>query len=215
MTSPVFQAAERSGGGQAPLVSGAMFFADRLRLALDFDPDRLSQDLSNAVSHGWRRQADRQVYDGAWDAIALRAPAEARHPIAMIFANPTSESFVDTPVLKACPYFREVLGAFPCTLRSARLMRLAPGSVIKEHIDSFLDIEDGRVRLHIPVVTNDRIDFRLNGRPLVMAAGTTWYLRVSDPHSVANRGTTERVHLVIDAELNQWLVGLLESAETG
>jgi len=208
-----FQAAERSGGKGLPLVLAAMFFPDRLRLGLDFDPERLSQDLSNA--HGWRRQADRQVYDGAWDAIALRAPADARHPVAMIFANPMSESFVDTPVLEACPYFRDVLGAFPCTLRSARLMRLAPGSVIKEHTDDFLDVEDGRVRLHIPVVTNDRIDFRLNGKPLVMAAGTTWYLRVSDPHSVANRGATERVHLVIDAELNQWLVGLLESAETG
>jgi hypothetical protein len=213
MTPPFFQAAERSGGKGLPLVLAAMFFPDRLRLGLDFDPERLSQDLSNA--HGWQRQADRQVYDGTWEAIALRAPAEARHPVAMIFANPMSEAFVDTPVLGACPYFREVLAAFRCPLRSARLMRLAPGSVIKEHRDSFLDVEDGRVRLHIPVVTNDRIDFRLNGTPVTMAAGSTWYLRVSDPHSVANRGATERVHLVIDAVLDAWLVGLLESAETG
>lgn len=54
------------------------------------------------------------------------------------------------------------------------------------------------VRLHIPVVTNDGVDFRLNGVRCPMSAGSTWYLRLSDPHSVANRGSSDRVHLVID-----------------
>jgi hypothetical protein len=192
-----------------------MYFPDRLRLALAFDPVRLSQDLAAAVARGWHRQADRQVYDGSWDAIALRAAADARHPLQMIFANPHAESFVDTGVLSACPYFREVLASFPCALRSVRLMRLAPGSVIKEHADDFLDVEDGTVRLHVVVVTNAQVDFRLNGTRLVMPAGSTWYLRVCDPHSVANRGSTDRVHLVIDAMLNAGLVALLETAETG
>ncbi len=44
------------------------------------------------------------------------------------------------------------------------------------------------VRIHIPVVTNDGVDFRLNGTRVVMPAGSSWYLRLSDPHSMANRG---------------------------
>jgi len=192
-----------------------MYFPDRLRLALAFDPARLSQDLAVAVARGWQRQADRQVYEGSWDAIALRAAADARHPVQMIFANPHAESFVDTDVLSACPYFMKVLAAFPCALRSVRLMRLAPGSVIKEHADDFLDVEDGVVRLHVVIVTNPDVDFRLNGTRLDMPAGSTWYLRVCDPHRVANRGSTERVHLVIDAMLDAGLVALLEAAETG
>ena len=48
-------------------------------------------------------------------------------------------------------------------------------------------------------MTNERVDFRLNGTRVAMPAGSSWYLRLSDPHSVANRGTADRVHLVIDA----------------
>ena len=65
------------------------------------------------------------------------------------------------------------------------------------------------------MVTNPHVDFRLNGTRIDMPAGSAWYLRVSDPHSVANRGGTERVHLVIDAMLDAGLVALLEAAETG
>lgn len=43
-----------------------------------------------------------------------------------------------------------------------------------------------------------------------MPAGSTWYLRLSDPHSVANRGLSERVHLVIDAAVDGWLTDLFE-----
>jgi hypothetical protein len=93
-------------------------------------------------------------------------------------------------------------------------MRLTPGSVIKEHVDTDLSFEDGTVRLHVPVVTNDAVDFRLNGTRVVMEAGSCWYLRLSEPHSVANRGSEDRVHLVIDAEANDWIAGVFEQALT-
>jgi mannose-6-phosphate isomerase-like protein (cupin superfamily) len=94
-------------------------------------------------------------------------------------------------------------------------MRLTPGSVIKEHEDVVLSFEDGMVRLHIPVVTNDAVDFRLNGERVVLEAGSCWYLRLSDPHSVANRGTEDRVHLVVDAEVNDWVGEVFAGAARG
>ena len=45
-----------------------------------------------------------------------------------------------------------------------------------------------------------------------MAAGSCWHLRLSDPHSVANGGTADRVHLVIDAAVNDWVAGLFQRA---
>jgi hypothetical protein len=190
-----------------------MYFPDHLRLPLDFDPGALSRDLAAAASGGWIRHFVRETYDGEWDVIPLRAPRGARRPAAMVLVHPMTEHFEDTPVLADCPYFRHVLGCFLTTLRAVRLMRLAPGSVIKEHVDAFLDIEDGAVRLHVPVVTNSDVDFRLNGKRLEMAPGSAWYMGVGNPHSVANRGSSDRVHLVIDAMLNAWLVDLLEAAE--
>ena len=185
---------------------------DRLRLPLEFEPAALAADLAAVESAGWTEHFVKQNYDGDWSAIALRAPRGETHPLRMIYSDPGCSDFVDTPALAAAPYLRQGLAAFACPLLSARLMRLAPGSLIKEHKDHDLAYEEGKVRIHIPVLTNERVDFRLNGVRCVMPAGSTWYLRLSDPHSVANRGTGARVHLVIDAAVNAWLAGLVARA---
>jgi hypothetical protein len=189
-------------------------FPDRLLLPLAFDPARLAADLA-VLKADWTAHFVTQNYDGDWSAVALRAPAGETHPVRMIYSDPTCTDFVDAPALNAAPYLQAVLGAFACPLRAVRLMRLTPGSVIKEHRDHDLRFEGGTVRLHIPVVTNDGVDFRLNGVPCPMAAGSCWYLRLSDPHSVANRGPADRVHMVIDAAVDRWLEALFERAAAG
>jgi len=184
---------------------------DRLRLPLDFDPALLARDL--ALATGWINHHVRYNYVGQWQAIALRAPKDARHPIATINAfSPTGAPFVDTPLLERCAYFQDVLGAFASPLGSVRLMRLSAGSTINEHFDDGLSFEDGRVRLHIPILTNADVDFRINGVRVDMAPGSSWYLRFADPHSVANRGNSDRVHLVIDAQVDDWLKSLFAHA---
>ncbi|WP_430404079.1 aspartyl/asparaginyl beta-hydroxylase domain-containing protein [Fluviicola sp.] len=39
---------------------------------------------------------------------------------------------------------------------------------------------------------------------LIMLPGECWYTNVNFVHSVANRGTEDRVHLVIDGVRNEW-----------
>jgi hypothetical protein len=90
-----------------------------------------------------------------------------------------------------------------------RLLRLAAGSIIREHTDSSLGEEGGDVRLHIPVVTNPSVEFYLAGKRVPMQAGECWYLDLSLPHRVQNLGASERVHLVIDCVLNDWLRALI------
>ena len=187
-------------------------FPDRLRLPLEFEPLRLAADMANFGRAAWIAHFVQQNYDGDWSVIPLRGPAGASHPVQMIYSDPSRSDYADTPMLLGSPYFRKVLAALSCPLQAVRLMRLTPGSVIKEHRDHDIAYEEGTVRLHIPVTTNDGVDFRLNGRRCVMPAGSTWYLRLSDPHSVANRGTEDRVHLVIDAVVNDWLTALFERA---
>jgi hypothetical protein len=190
-------------------------FPDRLRLPLDFDPERLDADLAAIAASGWIAHFVTQNYDGDWSVIPLRGPAGARHPIQSIYSDPGCTEFADTALLGATPYMRELLAQFNCPLQTVRLMRLLPGSLIKEHCDHDLRFEDGTVRIHIPVVTNDDVDFRLNGIRCPMPAGSCWYLRLSDPHRVANRGNSERVHLVIDATVNDWIAALFERALRG
>ena len=187
-------------------------FPDRLRLPLEFEPERLAADMANFSRAEWIAHFVKQNYDGDWSVIPLRGPAGATHPVQMIYSDPSRSDFEDTPMLLGSRYFRAVLAAFACPLHAVRLMRLTPGSAIKEHHDNDLSFEQGMVRIHIPVTTNDGVDFRLNGVRCVMPAGSSWYLRLSDPHSVANRGTADRVHLVIDAAVNDWVGALFERA---
>ena len=187
-----------------------MVYPDRLQLPLSFDPVLLRRDLEVLSATPWTAHFVRQNYEGDWSVIPLRSVAGETHPIRMIYSDPTATTFVDTPFLEACATFRKVIAAFACEVRSVRLMRLTPGSVIKEHTDLDLGVESGTARIHIPVITNPGVEFLLNGRRVEMAEGQAWYLRLGDPHAVANRGTTDRVHLVLDLVANAWLMGFFE-----
>lgn len=178
---------------------------DRFKLPLHFDAKRLHADLASLEQSDWIEHFVTQNYSGSWSVLPLRALAGETHPVRMIYSDPGCKDFVPTPFLDRAPYFKEVLDAFACPLLAVRLMKLSAGSAIKEHRDHDLDYEQGVVRLHIPVVTNRKVKFYLNDSRVVMQEGECWYLRLSDPHRVVNGGKTDRVHLVIDAEVNQWL----------
>jgi aspartyl/asparaginyl beta-hydroxylase len=189
---------------------------DRLRLPLTFDAAAMRADLRRIEplkDEAWVRHFVTQNYEGDWTVLPLRAPATATHPVQMIYSDPSCDAYADTPLLAACPAIAAALTSFACPLESVRLMRLGAGSIIKTHTDHDLDVEHGRVRLHVPIETNDGVDFRLNGEQVVLGEGECWYLRLSDPHSVANRGDRDRIHLVIDAIVSPWLYELLETVD--
>lgn len=185
---------------------------DRVRLPFTFDAARLRADLDRLLRHDWTQHFVRQNYEGMWDVLPLRYKHDAKHPIMMIYSDSTATEFVDGPMLAEAPYIREALGVMRSPLRTVRLMRLTPGSIIKEHDDLDLSAELGTARIHVPITTNPQVEFMVNRAPVPMAPGEMWYLRLSDPHSVANRGTTDRVHLVIDTVVDDWLLDTLVAA---
>lgn len=191
--------------------SSGLDLPDRVRLPFAFDVDRLRADLQ-VVDRDWIDHLVRQNYEGNWSVLPLRHAAGATHPVMMIYADPTATELVDGPLLAQTPYFREVLAQFRCPLHAVRLMRLTPGSVIKPHRDHDLAAEWGAARIHIPIATNPDVEFLLNGTPLAMVPGEAWYLRLADEHAVANRGATDRVHLVIDCIVDDWLAAMLHDA---
>ena len=183
---------------------------DRYKLPLNFDVQRLQEDLSLFQPGDWIDHFVTQNYEGDWSVIPLRGPASATHPVMMIYSDPTCTQFADTEFLGRSLYRPQVLASFRCPLDACRLMKLAAGSRIKEHSDYDLSAEQGVARLHIPITTNAQVDFKLNGTSVVLEEGECWYLRLSDPHSVENRGQADRVHLVLDAHVNDWLAALLD-----
>jgi hypothetical protein len=180
-------------------------FPDRLKMPFKFSPEKLADDLAVLNKTEWTEHFVKQNYEGDWSAIPLRSPIGETHPIRMIYSDPTAKEFVDTVYLKQCPYFQEILSHFKCDLGVVRLMKLSAGSIIKEHSDYDLCYEDGAVRFHIPVVTNPEIEFYLNNERINLNAGECWYLRLSDSHRVNNFSLEDRVHLVVDATVNDWI----------
>jgi hypothetical protein len=193
-----------------------MAFPDRLKLPVAFDPAELAADLDAIAAAPWTAHFVEQNYEGEWSVIALRAPkgTATQHPIRQIYSDPGVTEFEDTPLMEACPQLRAAALAFGPP-HAVRLMRLTAGSAIKEHTDLDLAAEHGMARIHIPVTSNPDVVFEVNRRRVDMAPGEAWYLRLADPHRVANQGAADRIHLVIDVPFNPTLEALMRAAMAG
>lgn len=177
------------------------------RLSPTFDAARLQAELDAIVPTDFVPHFNTRYYQGDWSAVPLRSVGGRA---GNIYPDPTAKTaYAPTPLLEQCPYVREVLAFFKCPQQAVRFLRLKAGSVIKEHTDLDLGFEDGEVRLHIPVRTNADVIFMLGGKRIIMHEGECWYANFNLPHSVENRGSTDRIHLVIDCVVNDWLRDLL------
>lgn len=180
---------------------------DALKLPLQFDVAKLQADLAGMLAAEFVPHFNTAYYQGDWSAVPLRSVGGRTD---RIYPDPTAKhEFADTPLLARCAYVREVLASLRCPQQAVRFLRLKAGSIIKEHRDHELGFEDGEVRLHIPVITNPQVEFVLNQKRVLMNEGECWYTNVNQPHHVANNGSADRIHLVVDCVVNDWLRDLM------
>ena len=182
---------------------------DRLQLPLSFDAARMQED-TRALNLG------SFVH---YDVVPLRSPAHlvdpsaAPPPPAEDYADGSWTDWLDTDTLRASSYLSSVVDTFRehSDVTLVRLVRLAPGAVVAEHSDPTLGIHvlKSVIRLTVPIVTNDKVQFFLNDSPVPMQPGDCWYLRLTDPHRVVNDGRTVRVNMTIDIVPNDWVRSLL------
>jgi aspartyl/asparaginyl beta-hydroxylase (cupin superfamily) len=66
-------------------------------------------------------------------------------------------------------------------------------------------LDDGELRVHVPVVTNLDVAFFLAGEQVIMQEGEAWYLNLNLPHRVENHSDIDRIHLVIDCVVDDWV----------
>jgi hypothetical protein len=142
-----------------------MAYPDRLQLPLSFDPVLLRRDLDALSATPWTAHFVRQNYEGDWSVIPLRCMAGETHPIRMIYSDPAATDVRRHAVPGGLPVLPRGDRRLRLPVRSVRLMRLTPGSVIKEHTDLDLGVESGSARIHIPVTTNPDVEFLLNREP--------------------------------------------------
>ena len=172
-----------------------------LKLPFHFDAKGLKDDLDVITSEKWLPQIYKNNYDGEWTSVALISKSGTNDTFA--YGSICTEH-KETDMLKNCTYFRAILDTLKCPLISARLLKLHAHSEIKPHTDYRLGYEDDNFRIHIPIITNDQVEFIIDGEKLSMLPGECWYTNVNFLHSVVNKGNQDRVHLVVDCERNDW-----------
>ena len=77
------------------------------------------------------------------------------------------------------------------------LARLKAESEIKPHVDKGYSLINCN-RIHIPIITNDKVTFSVGGVSRSLKEGEIWEINNADVHSVTNTSQDARVHLIID-----------------
>lgn len=177
------------------------------KLSLEFDKHLLQKELLT-LENNWTAHFNTSYYTNDWSGISLRGLSNSLHKLSA--GNSSNSDFENSSVLNELPYTQKVLDELKTPKMSVRFLKLGPGSSVKAHKDYDLVFWNGFVRLHIPVFTNDNVKFIVDGKQLDMKPGECWFADFSKTHSVENNGTTDRIHLVIDCKVNQWLISLFE-----
>jgi len=170
------------------------------RLPVAVNLPLLLQALAAIEEERWQGHFNNAYHTGDWSGVALVSAADALTELSPGRGQP----------LFRAPWtsdgrWQEALRDWPLEIVSARLLRLGPGGRIHEHRDYDLGGPDADLRLHVPLLCPPEVDFWLDGQRIPMGPGECWFLDLSRPHRVDNRGASARVHLVLDCRPGPWL----------
>ena len=182
------------------------------KLDLKVDIKCLQNETEKIINDSvWYPHFNYSHYKGNWEVLALRSPGGMENQIIPDLMNETG--FANTSLMGRFSSVQKLIENLDCPVLSVRLLNLKTGAEIKPHRDQCLCFEKGEVRIHIPVFTNPFVQFFIEDECIEMKEGETWYINANGVHNVSNFGSTDRIHLVIDCKVNEWLKNIFEKSE--
>jgi len=100
----------------------------------------------------------------------------------------------------AVPLMHKIIGdhyASGGTIIRAMCAKLLAGKVIKPHVDQHPSFHAGH-RIHVPITTNPRVRFMIEGRPHHLQVGQAYEINNQKTHSVMNKGQDGRITFIFD-----------------
>ena len=175
-----------------------------VRLPRSYNADLLERDLK-VLREVPKAPQPGPYHQGEWTGIALYSMGgkDSVFPSA-----PGMDHYQETENLHRAPYFKEILDDLECPKEVVRLLFLPPGGHIKDHFDFHTNFQFGLLRLHIPILTHPDVVFAIDGHRMNWKAGELWYGDFSRVHSVRNDSQIVRVHMVIDVQINDFVLSL-------
>ncbi len=175
-----------------------------IRLPRTYDIELLKRDLQTLRDVQGAPQPG-PYHGGEWTGIALHSMGGKDS----VFPSAAGmDRYQETENLKRAPYFKYVLDDLKCPKEVVRILFLPPGGHIKDHFDFHTSFQFGLLRLHVPIITHPDVNFIIGGQRVVWQAGELWYGDFSKVHSVKNDSPVVRVHMVIDVQINDFVLSL-------
>lgn len=154
----------------------------------------LAQDEA-AWNENVQRQQDYEVHEQTRSIVLLFAEI-GDWPAVAVSKQPGWERLANAAV----PVMHEIIGKwYPPggTIIRAMAAKLLAGGRILPHRDSHPSFGAGH-RIHVPIVTNPRVRFMIDGRPYELAVGQAYEINNQKVHSVMNKGTADRINFIFD-----------------
>ena len=175
-----------------------------LKLPIRFDAEALAAEVRALPASAWTPHPGHIVGN---EAVRLITPnGDATDAIAGPMAA--------TEHLKSCEYVQQIMGEIGGVWGRSRFMGLAAGREVPQHIDINYYWRT-HLRIHIPVITNPGVLFTCGDETVHMAAGECWIFDSFRWHDVQNKGSEQRIHLVLDTIGGGLLPQLMKEAEAG
>lgn len=95
----------------------------------------------------------------------------------------------------------------------AMAAKLLAGGKIAPHVDTHPSFHRGH-RIHVPITTNPRVRFMIDGRPHQLQVGQAYEINNQKNHSVMNKGSEDRITFIFDYFPPQELGRVQRNAES-
>lgn len=100
----------------------------------------------------------------------------------------------------AVPVMHDIIGRYyppGGTIIRAMAAKLLSGGRINPHFDSHATFRHSH-RIHVPMTTNNRVRFMIDGKPFRMDVGKAYEINNQKTHSVMNSGAEDRITFIFD-----------------
>lgn len=141
------------------------------------------------------RQEEYDVHRATQSIVMLFADVE-HWPDVVVKQEPGWPRLADV----ALPLMNDIIKRFyppGGTVIRAMAAKLLAGGKITPHVDRHPSFHRGH-RIHIPVTTNPRVRFMIDGQPYHLKVGEAFEINNQKSHSVMNKGNDDRITFIFD-----------------